>query len=135
VASKLIQGAANTNGNSNNVALQVYMLSNWDEQIAAIRSKGMQVCERLLLDDGLKGTNQGVKNYQIAIESKLEAIGVGTADLVVVAVKSPATEAAAVQAAQLLASDGVVITLQVQSAPFAAPLDTSAPLLRMAWGT
>ena len=97
-ASKLVQG-------SDRAETQVVILSKWQEQLDAVHAKGgLSVLSQTGSDEAVIPVN---------MLDSAEAVGIGDADLVLVAVKSQDTEAAAAEAARLLAPDGVAITLQV----------------------
>jgi pantoate--beta-alanine ligase len=81
-------------------AANVMLLGHWPEQVAALRQNGL----RLLGPDGQE------RHYWLNVTTSADQSP--PADLVLVLVKSYQTGAAATAAAQVLAPEGVVVTLQ-----------------------
>jgi 2-dehydropantoate 2-reductase len=78
----------------------VRMFGHWPAQLAAIKASGMHVCH----PDGRQTVH--------AVRVTDDVRRVGQVDAVIVLVKHRQTDRAARQAAQILAPDGVVVTLQ-----------------------
>jgi 2-dehydropantoate 2-reductase len=82
-----------------NVA-DVTLVGRWPEQLAALQNHGLQLIE----PDGRS------RHYRLCATDNIRSAGL--AGLVLILVKSPQTERAARQAAELLAPDGIALTLQ-----------------------
>ena len=77
----------------------VTLVDTWEDQVAALRRDGLR-----LVDD------RGERAVRLAAASSVD--GLGQADLVLVQVKTPATQAAARSARAIAGPDTVVLTLQ-----------------------
>jgi 2-dehydropantoate 2-reductase len=83
----------------------VVMIGNWPEQLATVRGQGLIVVQ----SDGSKSHHLVPASHDL---KEAKAIIGGLADLALILVKSYQTERAAAQAGQILAPDGLALTLQ-----------------------
>jgi 2-dehydropantoate 2-reductase len=81
-------------------AADVTLVGRWPEQLAALQNNGLQLIEV----DGL------IRHYRLCATHDLGKVG--QVSLALILVKSPHTEQAARQAAELLAPEGMAVTLQ-----------------------